>query len=104
MSRKQRIEQTLQSQLNPDFLEVLDESHRHSVPDNAQTHFKVTAVSSRFDGLSLIKRHRLVNGMLSDEFSTGLHALSLHLKTPTEWGAQASVAASPACRGGSKHG
>ena len=34
--------------LNPLHLEVVNESHRHSVPDNAETHFKVVIVSENF--------------------------------------------------------
>lgn len=104
MNRKQRIEFKLNEHLKPVFLEVVDESHQHHVPDNAQTHFKVTAVSSVFEGMSLIKRHRLVNDLVAAERETGLHALSLHLKTPTEWETQSTTPNSPACRDGYKHG
>lgn len=48
--------------------------------------FAVAIVSSEFTGLAQIKRHRLVNNLLKDEFDNqGLHALSLRLKTPEEW-------------------
>ncbi len=43
-------------------------------------------VSESFKGKPQIARHRLVNGMLKEEFDEkGLHALSLRLKTPEEW-------------------
>ncbi|KAL7423407.1 BolA domain UV induced protein Uvi31 [Cryptotrichosporon argae] len=48
--------------------------------------FAVAIVSPAFVGKSQIARHRLVNGLLKDEFERmGLHALSLRLKTPDEW-------------------
>lgn len=47
--------------------------------------FAVAIVSSAFEGKTQIARHRLVNGLLKDEFDAGLHALSLRLKTPKEW-------------------
>lgn len=41
--------------------------------------------SPDFVGKPAIARHRLVNGLLKEEFEQmGLHALSLRLKTPTE--------------------
>jgi hypothetical protein len=39
----------------------------HNVPRGAETHFKVVVVSSVFEGMSLIKRHRDVNATLKEE-------------------------------------
>jgi len=64
---------------------IENESDRHSVPSGSETHFKIVAVSSAFESLSLIQRHRLINHILASEFSNGLHALSLNLYTPSEW-------------------
>ena len=47
--------------------------------------FSLVMVSPEFTGLTSIKRHRLVNNLLKEEFDAGLHALSLKLKTPEEW-------------------
>ena len=52
------IEQQLTNELAPQYLEVLDESYMHNVPDDAQSHFKVTVVSEAFEGLRLIARHK----------------------------------------------
>jgi len=102
-SRKTRIETTLTAALAPIHLEVQDESHRHSVPPGAESHFKVMVVSEGFDGAGLISRHRRVNTLLRDEFQGGLHALSIHARTPPEWYAKGGQApASPPCLGGSK--
>lgn len=47
--------------------------------------FTVILASPDFVGKPAIARHRLVNGLLKEEFEQmGLHALSLRLKTPTE--------------------
>ncbi len=78
MSRKKRIERQLTIELAPLFLSVEDESHNHHVPQGAQTHFKVIVVSHKFTELNRINRHRLVNRLLGEEFTLGLHALSLH--------------------------
>lgn len=103
MSRKKRIEQLVTEELSPVYLSVEDESSNHHVPAGAQTHFKVTVVSSGFADLTRIARHRLLNQLLGNEFDLGLHALSMHLFTPEEWQSkQKPVLTSPACRDGYK--
>ncbi|KTC88753.1 BolA family transcriptional regulator [Fluoribacter dumoffii] len=101
MSRKNRIEELLNHELAPVFLNVEDESGQHHVPENAQTHFKITVVSSQFSALSRLARHRLLNHLLKKEFERGLHALSMHLFTPEEWESRnKNVLNSPSCKGG----
>lgn len=102
MSRKTRIKQLLSTKLGPSFLSVEDESHRHHVPPDTETHIKVTLVSTRFHDMSRVERHRLINTIIVHERQTGLHALSLHLYTPEEWQIKISVPDSPSCRNG-KH-
>ena len=42
-------------------------------------------VSEQFEGLTTLKRHKLVLGVLKEHFQTGeLHALSLITKSPSE--------------------
>ena len=88
--------------LKPDYLEVHNESHMHAVPPGSESHFRVLVVSSQFDGLPLIKRHRLVNEALKEELSSCIHALAIQAKTPEQWGSNPSVVKSPPCMGGSK--
>lgn len=103
MTRSQRIHDALTNELKPVTLMIEDESSRHNVPAGAESHFKVVAVSTVFNDLNRIARHRLVNACLKAEFTTGLHALSLHLYTPDEWRQRSSdVSTSPACRNGKK--
>ena len=103
MNRHTRIQQALASALAPLHLEVVDESHMHSVPPGAESHFKVTLVSDQFDAQGLVARHKTVNRCLHDEFQTGLHALALHTWNPEEWFARGGrVPDSPPCLGGSK--
>ena len=103
MSRKQRIENRLLSELSPLHLEVIDESHMHSVPEGAESHFKVLLVSEKLSGQALVARHRLVNRLLAEELDSGLHALALHTWTPEEWFEKGGKAPeSPPCLGGSK--
>lgn len=104
MNRKSRIAEHLTSGLNPMHLEVLDESHMHNVPEGAESHFKVLAVSEAFSGKKLIDRHRRVNALVRDELANGLHALAIHAWTPQEWFDKGggTAPASPECLGGSK--
>lgn len=104
MSRLQRMNDALLGELKPDSLIIDDESHSHNVPAGSESHFKIIAVASRFNDLNRIARHRLINAIVSDEFKTGLHALSLFLYTPAEWLQKTNdVPASPKCRGGKKN-
>ena len=103
LNRKNRLESLLNEHFKPNHLEVINESHAHRVPENAETHFKLIIVSQSFDGLSRINRHRLVNELLKNELATGLHACSMHLATPSEWAQNAKVIQSPVCAHQSKN-
>lgn len=93
----------LTERFQPSHLEVVNESHMHSVPRNSETHFKVLVVSEVFANQSRIARQRLVNEALKFELANGVHALTQRTMTPDEWekqGAEGFV--SPECHGGSK--
>ena len=46
---------------------------------------KLLIISKKFEGLTSIKRHKLVLSHLKKHFQTGeLHALSIHTKSPSE--------------------
>lgn len=97
LNRKERIELLLNEQFNLELCDVINESFMHRVPENAETHFKVILVSSSFEGISRIARHKLVKQILSQEFRQGLHALSLSLYSPTEWQKNSDIIPSPKC-------
>lgn len=103
MNMQETIERKIRARLDPVFLEVENESHRHSVPPGSESHFKVTVVSPVFVDKQLIARHRLLNETLAEELAGAIHALSLHTYTPEEWHARGGEArVSPPCLGGSK--
>jgi BolA protein len=83
--------------LQPQHLEVLDESHMHS--RGLETHYKAVIVSERFAGLNAVKRHQQVYACLG-ELMGQIHALALHTYTPDEWAQQGMAPASPTCKGG----
>lgn len=104
MSRQHHLQEILSAQFNPIHLIVENESNNHSVPIGSESHFKIIVVSDQFDQLTHIARHRLVNESVKNEFSNGLHALSMHLFTPDEWNKKkGAVPNSPECKGGSRH-
>jgi len=52
-------------------------------------HFEAVVVSDAFEGLSLIKRERLVMETVREQVASGeLHALSIKARTPAQQAAQ----------------
>lgn len=103
MSVADTIRGKIEAGLHPVHLEVDNESHMHSVPKGSETHFKVLVVSESFSGVGPVDRHRKVNALLSAEFASGLHALSLRTLTPEQWAREGGAGfESPQCLGGSK--
>jgi BolA protein len=99
MSRKiDLLENALQA-LQPEHLQVLDESHMHS--RGQETHYKAVIVSPQFAGLNAVKRHQKAYAAVG-ELMQQIHALALHTYTPEEWAVQGSAPASPVCAGGHK--
>lgn len=89
---------------SPEHIELLNESHNHSVPKNSETHFKLFIVSKQFQGQSRVVRQRGVYQLLAEELAGPVHALSLRLLTPEEWKqtGESQMPKSPDCQGGSK--
>lgn len=83
--------------LQPQQLDVLDESHMHS--RGLETHYKAVIVSEQFAGLNAVKRHQKVYAAVG-ELMGQIHALALHTYTPDEWSQQGVAPASPTCKGG----
>ena len=103
VSVQQAIEQKIMAELAPAHLEVVNESHMHSVPPGSESHFNVVVVSDAFEGQNRVNRHRTVNRILAAELATQIHALALHTHTSAEWSARGGrVLDSPECLGGSK--
>ncbi len=97
------IEKKLTESIDCTFLLVENESFRHAVPENSETHFKVTVVSESFTGKLLITRHRLINTILAEELAGPVHALAMHTYTPEQWVKKGNVSPlSTDCMGGGK--
>lgn len=89
LKREDRIKEKLKLDFEPEHLEVINESYKHSVPKDAETHFKVIIVSNKFQNKSTVAVHQSIYKLLKDEMGekidNKLHALSLVTKTPEEW-------------------
>ena len=98
---QERIERKLAEALDPEHLEVVNESGNHNVADGSETHFKVVVVAQAFEGERLLKRHRRINNTLAEELAGGVHALAMHTYTAAEWRERfGSAPMSPPCLGG----
>ncbi len=83
-----RIESKLQKAFMPSSLTVTDDSHLHAGHAGArpggQSHFTVDIAASRFDGLTRVARHRLVNEVLAEELAGPVHALVIRARGSAE--------------------
>ena len=87
--RIERMRALLQDALQPERLEIADDSHRHAGHAGArggQGHFTVEIVATAFAGLAPIARHRAVYAALGEMMTTDIHALAIRARTPDEAG------------------
>ena len=80
------IKEKLEQSFNPSQLEVIDESHKHAhhrgahehaaEGGSAESHFHVAIVSKKFEGMSVLAKHRAVKDALAEEIAQ-IHAFSL---------------------------
>jgi BolA protein len=85
--RLARIEQRLRAALEPEDLEIIDDSAAHAGHAGARDgggHFNVLIVSGQFADKSPLQRHRLVYTALDDMMPREIHALSIKALTPDE--------------------
>ena len=86
MTRVERLSERLRK-LEPEHLEIIDDSHRHAGHAGAadgRGHFTVVVVSKRFAGMNTVRRHRLVYEVVGDMMITDVHALSIQAHAPGE--------------------
>ncbi len=87
MNRPEQIRALLQADFEPLDCVVDDESHLHAGHAGAASgggHYRLTLVSSRFEGLNKVGRHRLVYDCLREMMTKEIHALAMTLLTPDE--------------------
>ena len=86
-SRASRIEALLNEAFEPEELLLKDQSHLHAGHAGAKegkSHFAVKIVSTRFEGMSRLQRHRAVYEALGGMMDTDIHALTIDAVAPAE--------------------
>ena len=87
MNRPERIRSMLTAGLAPVECVVDDESHLHAGHAGAASgggHYRLRVVSTRFEGMNKVARHRLVYDCLREMMTKEIHALAMTLLTPDE--------------------
>lgn len=85
--RVEMIRERLLDALEPELLEIEDESHLHAGHAGARDgrgHFRVMLVSAAFTSLPRIRRHRLVYEAVGNLMETDIHALTIQAYAPGE--------------------
>lgn len=81
MKIRQSIERKLKSELSPEYLEVIDQSHLHEGHaghnPGGESHFKLVISASKLEGLTRIEKHKIIHKILDEELKKSIHALSI---------------------------
>ena len=81
MTMEQIILTKLQNSLSPEYLEVINDSHKHQghkgSPNTGHSHFTIKISAKKFAELSKVQAHRVIYDILADELKTDIHALSI---------------------------
>ncbi len=83
----EHIKQRLNTEFNPDLLEILDNSAAHAGHAGARSgggHYHVTIIAEAFEGKSLVQRHQLIYKALGDLMKQEIHALGINALSPSE--------------------
>lgn len=82
------IKQKLSAALNPELIEIIDNSAAHAGHAGVQRgggHYNVTIVSDSFNEKTLVQRHQLIYQALGDMMKEEIHALGINALTPSEY-------------------
>lgn len=77
MMTKDKVRELIEAGLQCDYIEVKGDDG---------VHFEAIIVSPEFEGLSMLKQHKLVYSALGNRLETEeIHALALKTYKPSEW-------------------
>ena len=91
-----KIERLLKDNLNVSKLLIRNDSHKHNVPPNSESHFNVQIVSDDFEDLSQIQRHKIVYKAVGTLLAE-IHAFSITAMTSSEFKENPSLRDTPDC-------
>lgn len=86
-TRVEKIRARLLDALDPEMLEIEDESHLHAGHAGARDgrgHFRVTIISEAFKGAPPLRRHRMIYDALGSMMQTDIHALTIQAVSSEE--------------------
>lgn len=85
-ARIRLITERLQLALEPQQLDIVDESDLHLGHPGAKGggHYYVKVVSGKFEDKSAIERHKMIYVALGDAMGNAIHAISINARTPAE--------------------
>lgn len=89
MTSIQEIQDKL-SVISPEVMKINDVSPLHKghieyLGPKQVSHIHILIISNKFNGMTKVTRHRLINSLLKTEFQNGLHAVSIQAFTPSEY-------------------
>ena len=73
--------------LDPVYLEIIDESHRHAGHAGARDgggHYVLHITSAQFVGRNTVERHRMIYSALGELMKREIHALTIQAHAPDE--------------------
>ena len=78
------IKEKLLKEFNPEYLEVIDDSSKHfghsGYTEGKISHIEIIIKSEKFNQMSRVEIHRLINNALREEWENGIHAVSIKIK------------------------
>jgi len=85
MQTSDKMRELLQA-LQPQSIEIIDDSALHAGHAGAREggHYRLNIVSTQFEGKKTMERHRMVHAALASLIPSGIHALSITAKAPSE--------------------
>ncbi|KAL7576752.1 hypothetical protein ACA910_005667 [Epithemia clementina (nom. ined.)] len=78
----EEVQEKCMAELKAVFVECMDLTAGSSCDGGAK--LELTVVSPEFEGLPLLKRHRLVNQAIAD-LMPQIHAITIHAWTPSQY-------------------
>ena len=91
-----KIEKLLKDNLNVSKLLIRNDSYKHNVSPNSESHFNVQIVSDDFEDLSQIQRHKIVYKAVGALLAE-IHAFSITAMTTSEFKENPSLRDTPDC-------
>ena len=92
-----KIDKLLRDKFNVFKLTIKNDSYKHNVPPESESHFNVQIISDDFQNLSQIQRHKKVYKAV-ECLLTKIHALSITAVTTSEFEESPSLRDTPDCK------